>query len=148
MNTRDSIGGAVIAAIGGFFAVESLWLDLGTAFQMGPGYFPLVLAIVMIGLGLVIMAGAFRTAPASIGSLVPLRGILIVTATPVIFGLVVRGLGLLPAVALIAFVSIYASRRANLGRAALLSAGLTAFCVLVFHYGLGLPVSLFGNWIG
>ena len=27
-----------------FFGIQSLGLDLGTAFRMGPGYFPLVLA--------------------------------------------------------------------------------------------------------
>ena len=29
-----------------------------------------------------------------------------------------------------------------------LTVGLTMFCVLVFSYGLGLPLRLFGPWLG
>src|SRR5690606_7266996 len=129
------------------FALGALRLDLGTAFQMGPGYFPLVLALIMAGLGLVVMFGAFRTAPSSERMTFALRGPVIVTTTLMMFGLVVRGLGLLPAIAATTLLASYASRHASLPRGLLLTVGLTAFCVGVFHYGLGLPIPLFGNWL-
>jgi hypothetical protein len=31
--------------------------------------------------------------------------------------------------------------------AIVLTAGLTLFCVAVFHWGLGMPVPLFGPWV-
>jgi len=45
-------------------------------------------------------------------------------------------------------VSAYSSRRMSLKLALALIVGLTLFCVLVFHVGLGLPVRLIGPWLG
>jgi hypothetical protein len=67
---------------------------------------------------------------------------------PVLFGLTVRGLGLIPSIAIVVAVSAYASQRMSLKLAVALIAGLTLFCVLVFHYGLGLPLRLVGPWLG
>ena len=43
-----------------FFGLQSLGLELGTAFRMGPGYFPLVLSAVLLGFGLLILIGSWR----------------------------------------------------------------------------------------
>ena len=71
-----------------------------------------------------------------------------ILAAPVVFGLTVRGLGLVPALALVVLISAFASRRMSLWLAVALTVGLTVFCVLVFSLGLGLPLRLFGPWLG
>ena len=43
-----------------FFGVQSLGMEIGTAFRMGPGYFPLVLAGVLILLGGLILFNALK----------------------------------------------------------------------------------------
>src|SRR5215203_5935728 len=48
--------------IGGLFVVGALGLEIGSAFRMGPGYFPLVLAAVLIALGLRSLIGSFGAA--------------------------------------------------------------------------------------
>ena len=145
-NVKDLAAGAVFAAIGFAFMAGALTLDIGSAFKMGPGYFPLVLSGLLALLGLVVMAKSVNMPPETIGT-VPWRGLVLILAAPVIFGATVRGTGLLIALPLAIFAAASASRRAGLAVAIALVVGLTVFCVLVFGYGLGLPLPLVGSWL-
>ncbi|MGH6873918.1 MAG: tripartite tricarboxylate transporter TctB family protein [Aestuariivirgaceae bacterium] len=146
MNRRDAASGAIFVVIGAAFALGSRSLEIGSALRMGPGYFPLVLSFILMAVGLVIIATSFtgRSEPLTP---VPWRGLVLVLAAPVLFGLTVRKLGLLPAIVLTVLLSIYASRRATPGLAAVLCVSLTLFCLAVFSYGLGLPLPLIGPWL-
>jgi hypothetical protein len=99
---RDVIGGLVVIAIGAGFFLSGQELEMGTSFRMGPGYFPTILSILMVGLGAVIAVQALRTPTTehSVGQ-VPWRGLLLLISAVVIFGFVVRGLGLAPAVLIV-----------------------------------------------
>ena len=85
--------------IGTGFLMIGRDLDMGSSFRMGPGYFPTVLSVLMIALGLAITALALRC-PAGEGGSTPLpwRGLLLIIGGAVFFGLAVRGLGLAPVV--------------------------------------------------
>jgi hypothetical protein len=138
--------GAIFIAFGLFFAIKSTGLEIGTAFRMGPGYFPLVLASLLIVLGLVIAVRSVRVAGEPIGALA-WRGMLFILPTPILFGLTVRGLGFVPSIFLTAFVASFASRRMGVVMALALSAAVTVFCTAVFSYALGLPFQRFGPWL-
>ena len=56
----NALCGALFVATGLFFFVQSLGLEIGTAFKMGPGYFPLVLSGILVLLGLIIAASASK----------------------------------------------------------------------------------------
>lgn len=146
INHRDLLLGAIFALIGAGFVIASRSLDLGTAQRMGPGLFPLLLASVLMLLGIAIAGQSFFTVEQPVGQ-VPWRGLVLILAAPVLFGITVRGLGLVGAVALAVATSTFASRRAGLMLGGLLTVGLTIFCVLVFSYGLGLPIPLRGPWL-
>lgn len=146
-NSKDLSAGLLFIAIAALFAAGTMELDLGTPLRLGPGAFPLLLAGVLALLGLIIIAQAFRH-PAAHAVAVPWRGIFMIVAAPVLFGLTVRGLGLVASVALIVAVSAFASQRMSLKLAIALTVGLTIFCVLVFNVGLGLPLRLVGPWLG
>ena len=145
-NIRDMAAGAVFALIGLSFLVGALMLDIGTAFKMGPGYFPLLLSGILLLLGVLVMVQSLRSAPEAIGA-VPWRGLVLILAAPIIFGATVRGLGLVIALTLAIIAAAAASRRTTLTTGLALVVGLTIFCVLVFSYGLGLPLPLFGRWL-
>ena len=146
-NRKDLSAGLLFIAIAALFAVGTIDLDLGTPLKLGPGAFPLLLAGVLALLGLIIVANAFRTPGADIVAM-PWRGIVLIVVAPIVFGLTVRGLGLAAGIALVVAVSAYASRRMTWKLTIALIVGLTIFCVLVFHVGLGLPVRLVGPWLG
>lgn len=138
--------GAIFVATGAFFAIQSLGLDLGTTFRMGPGYFPLALALVLIVLGLVVVVQATRVAGEPIGP-IAWRGMAFILPAPVFFGLTVRGLGFVPSIFLTCLIAAFASTRMKPLAAIILSAGVTLFSVIVFSYALGLPFQRFGPWL-
>ena len=143
---KDMAAGMLFVAIGLFFLVGALSLDIGTAFKMGPGYVPLVLSGLLIALGIAIGVKSFATPNEPMGT-IPWRGLVLVLAAPAIFGATVRGLGLVAALAIAVFVTTFASRRMTIPLAIGLTLALTVFCVLVFSYGLGLPLRLKGPWL-
>jgi uncharacterized membrane protein YgdD (TMEM256/DUF423 family) len=145
---RDIVGGLIVTAIGAGFLVYSRELETGTSLRMGPGYFPTILSILMIVLGLVIAGLALRTpiTEHSFGQ-VPWRGLLLLIGAVLFFGFAVRGLGLAPAVLVVVLATAWASRYAGLRSSLLLSIGLALFCTLLFIRLLGLPLPLTGPWL-
>ncbi|MBL8584249.1 MAG: tripartite tricarboxylate transporter TctB family protein [Rhizobiaceae bacterium] len=146
LDTANALCGAIFIAFGAFFALQSLGLEIGTAFRMGPGYFPLVLACVLALLGLIILIQAFRVAGEPIGP-IAWRGMFFILPAPLFFGLTVRGLGFVPSLFFTTLIACFASRRMGPMMALALSIGVTLFSVAVFSYTLGLPFRRFGTWL-
>lgn len=145
---KDILSGLIFVAFGIAFGYAASGYELGTAFRMGPGYFPLVLAGALVLLGAAVVFKGV-TAAASDGPIgvVPWRGAILVLGALVFFGATVRGLGLVPAIFGAAFLSAFASRQNGPVSAAAIAASLTVACVVIFHYGLGVSVPLFGTWV-
>ncbi|MET0941840.1 MAG: tripartite tricarboxylate transporter TctB family protein [Mesorhizobium sp.] len=146
IDLTNGLCGAIFIAVGLIFGYQSWNLEIGTAFRMGPGYFPLVLSIILILLGIVVFVQATRIAGEPVGP-IAWRGMLFILPAPIFFGLTVRGLGFVPSIFLTAMIAAFASSRMRPGMALLLSAGLTLFSVIVFSYALGLPFQRFGPWL-
>ena len=52
MLDRKNAGiGAIFVGIGSIMALRASQMELGTAFQMGPGYFPMTLSLLLAALG-------------------------------------------------------------------------------------------------
>ncbi len=145
---RDIAGGMVVMTIGAGFLLFGRDLEMGTSFRMGPGYFPTILSIVMIGLGAVITLQALRGPPRenSFGQ-VPWRGLALIIGAPLVFGATLIGLGLAPAVLVVVLATAWASRYAGVRSSVALSVGIAAFCTLLFIRLLGLPLPLTGPWL-
>ena len=65
-----------------------------------------------------------------------------------VFGLIVRGAGLVIALPVLIIISASASAQFRWGPTLIMTAGLTLFCVLVFLKGLGIPLPIIGSWFG
>ena len=76
------------------------------------------------------------------------RELVIVLSAVLLFGFLMRGAGLVPAVLVIVMLSAWASPKFRLGQAAMLAVGLAIFAVVVFVKLLGLPMPIFGPWLG
>jgi hypothetical protein len=147
LNLRDLAAGALFIAIGSFFSLSAfLNLPIGRALSMGPGYFPIVLGLTLIGFGLAIAIAAVGAPSAPFGQ-VSWRGVGLVTTSIVFFALTVRGLGMAVALGGATLLAALSSDRNSLVFAILLSLTLTTFCVLVFVVALRLPYPIIGPWL-
>jgi hypothetical protein len=146
---KDILSGLIFIAFGLSFGYAALGYELGTTLRMGPGYFPLVLAGLLVLLGALTLFKAF-TAGADetpIGP-TPWLGLVLLVGALFFFGFTVRGLGLVPALLITVFMSAFASRHNGIVAAAVIAIGMTMLCVLIFVYALGLPLRLVGPWLG
>ena len=145
---RDVIGGALVIGIGAGFLLFGRELEMGTSFRMGPGYFPTILSVLMILLGLAMVALAWRK-PAqedAIGQ-VPWLAMALVVVPVVLFGFSLRGVGLAPILVVVVLATAWASRYASLKASVPLALGIAVFCSVLFTKALGLPLPLFGPWV-
>lgn len=141
--------GLLLIAIACLFGWQALGLERGTAFRMGPGYFPLILSALLGLLGGIILLRALRSpSDEPGGGRIPWRGLLFILPAPVFFGLTVRGLGFVPALFLTALIATQASVRMRPLPALILAVLVTFFSTLIFSYALGLPFRRFGPWLG
>lgn len=120
---------------------------MGTAVRMGPAYFPTILGGLLILIGTISLVRSFIVRGTPIGALA-FKGISFVVGSTVVFGLVVRGAGLVVALALLVIISAYGSVRFRWAPTIVMAVGLTIFCVLVFIKGLGVPLPIIGSWFG
>jgi hypothetical protein len=111
---------------------------------MGPGYLPLSLAVILGGLGLVVIVTSFRFEGGAVSGL-EWRGFILITVAIVAFGATINRFGFIPAVIISVGVCILAGTRFRPVTAIALIAFLLVFCWGVFIWGLGLPVRLFGR---
>jgi putative tricarboxylic transport membrane protein len=146
-NPKDFWAGILYVAIG----VGALWVGqdykMGTATRMGSGYFPAVISGLLVLLGVASTVRSFFRPGEPVGRLAG-KPLALIVAGMILFGLLARGAGLIVALPLLALVSGYASQRFRVVQTLAITAVLSAFCILVFVVGLGIPLPLFGRWFG
>ena len=149
---KDHLGGALLVAAGLGVVVAGLGYHAGTLRQMGSGFFPLVLGALLALVGVALLATtplARASAPPPpehahlSGSPVQWRGWLCILCAVAAFVVLGAHGGLVPASFASVLVAALGDRRNTLRDAALLALAMTAFGVLVFHYGLKLLLPLF-----
>jgi Tripartite tricarboxylate transporter TctB family len=132
----------------GAFALYFGWdYKFGTAGRMGPGYFPLVLAWMLVALGFASLVRAVLVKGSPIGDIGWLPLALILTAV-VCFGFLLPRMGAFVALCTLCVISAMASDLFKYEAKATLGLILAVLaCVVVFVNGLGVPMPLLGSWL-
>ena len=144
---KDVLAGGIFILLGAAFAIGALTYDLGTPARMGAGYVPLVLGLILVGLGLLTVAkGLIAGTGEPIGA-VDWRAVVLIIAALLFFGLTVRGLGVVAALFGAALLTALARSQTSIREALLIATGLTVLSVLIFIVALQLRLPLVGNWI-
>ena len=146
-NPRDFAAGLLIMGFGALFAWSALQSKLGSLERFGPGLFPLVLAGILGGLGLIITLNSLRV-DGKMPTVDGWRGPVLVVVSIFLFALLLEPLGLIVALLISIFLATFASSRFHWKAAIPLTAGITLFCWAVFIYGLGQTMPVFGPWLG
>jgi len=148
-NRKDLASGAIFIVFGlvyGYLSITSM--PLGSATRMGPGFFPAVLSGLVTLMGLIILVRAFVVGGDTPFDAVPWRPILCLSLGTILFAAFADDLGMLPATFVTATIAALARRETKLWHAAVLGLAIAVFCSLVFTFGLGLPLPIFGSLFG
>lgn len=121
--------------------------QMGTAGRMGPAYFPTILGGLLALIGVACVVRAMMRPGDAIGAF-HLKNLLIVLLAVALFGVLMRGAGLAPAIVVLVMLSAWASPQFKLLPSVLIAVGLAAFSALLFVKLLGLPMPVFGPWLG
>jgi hypothetical protein len=144
---KDFWTGLVFIAFGIAFLLIAQGYPLGSARRMGPAYFPTILSVVLILIGIAAAVRSFIS-PGTPITRFALKQMALIALGTVAFGVLVRSAGLVAAIVALTVVSAYASIHFSWRAAGLLGIGLAAFCVAVFVYGLGLSIPVVGPLLG
>lgn len=146
-NPKDFWSGVIFVAVGVAAVAFGRNHPMGTAMSMGPAYFPTVLGGLLTLIGLIAVLRSLVRPGEPVGRLAYSKAGL-VTVSTVLFGFLLRPLGLAGAILLLVMVSAYASRRFSWPAAVTLAGGLAAGCAVAFVKLLGLPIRILGTWFG
>jgi hypothetical protein len=146
---KDLLGGGLMIVLGVGAMIIGMGYQLGSLSRMGPGFFPVTLGAILTFTGLLIVVAARLARGEEAPSVVHVewKAWLLIAASVVAFVLLGRHGGLLPATFAIVFISALADRDNTVLGAAILAAGVSVVCVIVFWWGLQMQLPLFG-WGG
>jgi hypothetical protein len=145
---RDFFSGLMFTAVGVAFAWGATSYEVGDAARMGPGYFPLMLGVLLAILGSLVTFNALRTGPPGgdpVGGFA-WRPLGFVIGANLAFGVLLVGLpalgipamGFIVAIYALAIIASMARKGFNLKEAFILATLLAAFSWVAFVYLLSL----------
>jgi hypothetical protein len=146
-NPKDLWTGALFIAVGlaAIFFVRNH--QMGTAMRMGPAYFPTILGLLQVAIGIAVTLRALVRPGLPLGPFALVK-IALVLGAILLFGLLLRPLGLIIAIIIIVVLSAYASKDFRWPVALALAAGIAICSTIIFVLLLGIPIPMIGTWIG
>jgi hypothetical protein len=145
-NPKDFLAGLLFMAFGIAALVLSHSYEIGEASRMGPGYFPRVLGILLLGFGAILSLRGLRPTmePQPQWQWRPLAIVLLGVG---VFSLA-PWLGVILTSVLLVFISSSASQEFR-WKEALVSGAIQAVAVVaIFIYGLGMPLPIWPFFVG
>ena len=146
-NPKDLWTGIIYICFGVAAIIIARDYGMGTPRKMGPAFFPFLLSGLLILIGSIAVVRSFLRDGTPVGRFTG-RGVLLVIAATVLFGLIIRGAGMIIALPVLVIFSAYASRQFRWQTSVYLAVGITVFCILIFLKGLGVPLPIVGSWFG
>jgi hypothetical protein len=137
----DTLAGMLFIALGTLGLYAGRDLEMGTLSMMDSGYLPKIICSLILVLGLIILAKSFFGEKRPVDD-VMLRPIAVIMLAIGGFALAAESLGFVIACLWLVGVGSFADRSWRFKEILLLSAGLTAFSMAVFIFGLGVQIDL------
>ena len=134
----DIIGGLFLLALGLFFAIYAQRYSFGTLNRMGPGFFPIVLGVIVGLLGLLIAVPAWFRGGNS--PEVNWKTMSIVIGSVVLFGATLQSVGLMLASMITVVVASLADNDITWRTRAYMALGVAPIIYVIFIFGLGMII--------
>ena len=146
---RDFFSGLMFLVVGIVFAIGATNYSMGTSARPGPGYFPLILSVLMAILGSVVLFKALTIETEGgdpVGS-IAWRPLIVIVVAISVFGAALPRLGMVITVPLLIIIVSFAGGEFRWKGVVANSVVLTAFAWLVFVYGLKLTIPMWPSFI-
>ena len=154
---KDFFAGLMYLVVGLAFAIGAIDYNVGTAARMGPGYFPLILGVILALIGVVISLKATVSGPEGgdpVGKWA-WKQVFFVLAANFAFGLLlvgvpawgIPGLGLIVAIIALVFVASAAGHNVKWKEVLILALILAAGSYAVFVWALNLQFPVWPTFI-
>ncbi|HEY6002050.1 MAG TPA: tripartite tricarboxylate transporter TctB family protein [Anaeromyxobacter sp.] len=138
---RDLLAGASLVVLSLLALASGSRLEGGTLRAMGPGMLPRAMAWAIGAGGLLLVVFSFLRRGPPLGRW-PVRGPVFITLSVVAFALTIRSVGLVLAGPLVVLVSGAAASDVRPKELLVFALLMTAACVGLFRYVLGLPIPI------
>jgi hypothetical protein len=138
---QDVGAGVFLMLIALFFIWQAWELPLGRLRAMGPGMLPMSIAVIL-GVGGFLLAVMALFKGGERLSTPHVRGLFFVLGGLILFGITVRWLGLIVAGPLSMMFASFATAEVRPVEAAIFAVVMTAFCIGLFKFLLGLPIPI------
>lgn len=154
---KDFFAGLMYLVVGGGFALGALEYNVGTGARMGPGYFPLILGVILAFIGLVI---SFKSTVSGTSDGDPVgkwawRQILFILGANFAFGILlvgvpalgIPGFGLIVAIYALVIIASFARSDVNIKETLVLATILAVGSYVVFVWALNLQFPVWPSFI-
>ena len=138
---QDYAGGMFLIVIAVVGIAGTLNLNFKTTTGVGPGMMPRATGFIIVALGLILVINALFKRGQGLDRW-SIRGIIFVLGSALLFGWTIRPLGLIVAGPLAVVVSAFADRETKWIEVVIFSVVMTFLCILLFSYGLKLPIPI------
>lgn len=138
---RDFWAGLVFIAIAATYISIAWGYRYGTPQRMGPGFFPIWVAGLLGGLGVITFVRSFSVAGPPVDR-IGFRQLLVTLAAVGLFGVVLSHFGMVAAIVALVFVGALADPSSKVLETIGLALFLVVFSVGIFVYLLGLPLKV------
>ena len=147
---RDFWSGLMFIVVGVVFAIGARNYSLGSSARPGPGYFPLMLSVIMAVLGAVVLFKALTIETEGgdrIGD-IAWRPLLVIVVAILVFGATITWLGMVIAVPILIAISSLAGDEFHWRDVIINAIVLTIASWLIFIVGLKLTIPMWPSFIG
>jgi hypothetical protein len=141
----DFLAGLLMIAIGAAAMYMALDYPFGSARRMGPGYFPRVLAAILMCFGVYVLIRGLMNHQ-SIKGRWGFKALAFICSSMVAFGWVMEHWGFFPSLAVMFLLAAMAGPEFKLTEVLVLLVIMSIFAWAVFIWGIGLPYPLFGGY--
>ncbi len=145
---KDFASGLMFVLVGFGFSWVARGYSMGTAAKMGPGYFPFLLGLVLAVLGVLVLIGSLSSKGEEDHlARWDLKTLLWILGSVVLFGLLLKPLGMVLSVFVLVLVSSMASHEFSWKGALLNSVVLVLISLGAFVYGINLQMPVWPAFI-
>jgi hypothetical protein len=140
-NNKDFLAGLLMLSVGGLAFFIALDYPFGSALRMGPGYFPRVLAGILMAFGVFVLIRGILSSEKVSGRW-GWRALALIVVALIVFGWTMDKFGLVPALVAMFFIAAFGGHEFKFVEVLVLTVFMVFFAWVVFIYLLGLPYPL------